>query len=249
MNSSRFLAFYDAVLAIVMTILVLSFNIPDPDSWQNIARMIPGFVCYAASFFWLGLMWISSYMAWGKVEVVSERSLFYMLVSLFFSSFFPFATGLVGQDMNSVVAEVFYGVVVLCITVSNIALTGSINRDHSQPQVDLIYCCMTLVCHSLKENKKRRSQSGKYRPSYGFPDGSEHQKAGCRQSAEEIPDRRFPSLAGRSAISPAMVWNERNWSGVIPSVCRQSMSSTAMTVSSCISGNTASDLDSLSQAM
>ena len=50
MNSSRFLAFYDAVLAIVMTILVLSFNIPDPDSWQNIARMIPGFVCYAASF-------------------------------------------------------------------------------------------------------------------------------------------------------------------------------------------------------
>ena len=55
MNSSRFLAFYDAVLAIVMTILVLSFNIPDPDSWQNIARMIPGFVCYAASFFWLGL--------------------------------------------------------------------------------------------------------------------------------------------------------------------------------------------------
>ena len=26
MNSSRFLAFYDAVLAIVMTILVLSFN-------------------------------------------------------------------------------------------------------------------------------------------------------------------------------------------------------------------------------
>lgn len=139
MNSSRFLAFYDAVLAIVMTILVLSFNIPDPDSWQNIARMIPGFVCYAASFFWLGLMWISSYMAWGKVEVVSERSLFYMLVSLFFSSFFPFATGLVGQDMNSVVAEVFYGVVVLCITVSNNALTGSINRDHSQPVLRTLF--------------------------------------------------------------------------------------------------------------
>lgn len=50
MSSGRFIAFYDAVLAIVITILVLSFDIPDPDSWQNMARMIPEFACYAASF-------------------------------------------------------------------------------------------------------------------------------------------------------------------------------------------------------
>lgn len=139
MNSGRFIAFYDAVLAIVMTILVMSFNIPDPHSWQSLARMIPGFVCYAASFFWLGLMWISSYIAWQKVRVVSQRTLFCMLVSLFFCSFFPFATELAGSDIYSPIAQGFYGMVVLAITFSNIAFTHSINRAHPQPVLGTLF--------------------------------------------------------------------------------------------------------------
>lgn len=84
-------------------------------------------------------MWISSYMAWRQIKVVSERSLFYMLVWLFFSSFFPFATGLVGHDMMSVIAQAFYGGVVICITFANIALTRSINRDHDQPVMRTLF--------------------------------------------------------------------------------------------------------------
>lgn len=104
MNASRFIAFYDAMLAIIMTIIVLSFQLPDPD---DLLSMLPGFITYGVSFFWLGLMWISSYQAWQHVERISSVSLLLMLVSLFFSSFYPFATSLIGKEYTSRVPRSF----------------------------------------------------------------------------------------------------------------------------------------------
>ncbi|MDE5758720.1 MAG: DUF1211 domain-containing protein, partial [Allobaculum sp.] len=51
MNASRFIAFYDAMLAIIMTLVVLEFKVPDP---SHLFRLIPAFICYGISFFWLG---------------------------------------------------------------------------------------------------------------------------------------------------------------------------------------------------
>lgn len=139
MNSDRFIAFYDAMLAIIMTIIVLTFDVPQPDSWKEIEAMIPSFICYAVSFFWIGIMWISSYIAWRKVKRVSPRSLFFMLVSLFASSFFPFATAMIGKGYDSLTAQAFYGIVVFAITGSNILLTRSINQDHPEPVLGALF--------------------------------------------------------------------------------------------------------------
>lgn len=130
MNPSRFIAFYDAVLAIIMTIIVLNLDMPDPGQWSGLLSVISQLFCYAISFFWLGLMWISSYQAWQHIEKVSGRSLFFMLISLFFSSFFPFATSFVAQQFDALPAQVFYGMTTILITLANVVLTYSLNNDH-----------------------------------------------------------------------------------------------------------------------
>lgn len=129
MNASRFFAFYDGVLAIIMTIIVLQFKIPAEVTWHSLMVKIPGFFCYAGSFFWLGQMWISSYIAWQRVTHICSRTLFYMLISLFCSSFFPFAIELVGENIMAKPAQIFYGLVVLFTTLANLLLTNAIHKD------------------------------------------------------------------------------------------------------------------------
>lgn len=136
MNPSRFIAFYDAMLAIIMTLIVLEFDVPDP---THLFRLISGFVCYGISFFWLGIMWISSYTAWQYLERISPRTLLMMLISLFFSSFFPFATTLMIENFNSKEAQLFYVVVALLITFGNYLLTQSINKDHATPVLKSLF--------------------------------------------------------------------------------------------------------------
>ena len=136
MNASRFIAFYDAMLAIIMTLVVLEFKVPDP---SHLFRLIPAFICYGISFFWLGFMWISSYRAWNHLTTVSPRTLFFMLFSLFFSSFFPFSTTLVVENFMNRDAQSLYVIIVLIITLSNYMLTQSINKDHSTPILEALF--------------------------------------------------------------------------------------------------------------
>ncbi len=136
MKASRFIAFYDAMLAIIMTLIVLEFEVPDP---SHLFRLIPAFICYGISFFWLGFMWISSYTAWQHLKQVSPRTLLIMLFSLFFSSFFPFSTTLVVENFMSRDAQSFYVSIVLLITLSNYMLTQSMNKDHSTPVLKALF--------------------------------------------------------------------------------------------------------------
>lgn len=133
MKASRFITFYDGVLAIIMTIIVLRFQIPSEVTWHSLMIKIPGFFCYAGSFFWLGQMWTSSYIAWQDVTQICPRTLFYMLLSLFCCSFFPFAIELVGENVLSRPAQIFYGLDVMLTTFANLLLSSAIRKDLGRP--------------------------------------------------------------------------------------------------------------------
>lgn len=57
MGKERLAAFIDAVLAIIMTILVLELEKPKAMTWAGLWDLRANFFAYALSFFWLGLMW------------------------------------------------------------------------------------------------------------------------------------------------------------------------------------------------
>lgn len=119
MKKERLLAFNDAVLAIIMTILVLELKKPDEITLSGFWALRNNYFAYWLSFFWLGSVWISMHGIWEKVELVSRTVLWWNLIFLFFASFMPYATGLVSTHFNNSLAQAFYGGVVIVVTCVN----------------------------------------------------------------------------------------------------------------------------------
>ena len=89
MSKERLTAFTDAVLAIIMTILVLELNKPEAMTWASVWDLRESFFAYTVSFFWLGTMWVNMHRSWHNVEKINNELVWNSLILLFFSSFSP----------------------------------------------------------------------------------------------------------------------------------------------------------------
>ena len=63
-NKERLIAFTDAVLAIIMTILVLELDKPDEPTLSAFWALRQNFFAYFLSFFWLGSLWMALNTLW-----------------------------------------------------------------------------------------------------------------------------------------------------------------------------------------
>lgn len=122
MSKERLAAFSDAVLAIIMTILVLELDMPKGADMQALLELKKSFFSYALSFFWLGVMWVNLHNSWHHKEKISRSVLWWNIVLLFFSSMVPYSTKYVDIYFMSSTAQAFYGIIVLLVTIANIGL-------------------------------------------------------------------------------------------------------------------------------
>ena len=140
MNKERLAAFMDAVLAIIMTILILELKKPETATLKALWDLKIDFFAYTISFFWLGTMWINLHNEWHKIKYITTSIIWTNVVLLFFSSFFPYVTSFVTSYYNSSVAQGFYGIIVLAVTFCNIIsghLIGKANRNDEKSQESL----------------------------------------------------------------------------------------------------------------
>lgn len=118
MDTDRLAAFIDAVIAIIMTILVLELEKPEHMSWQALWDLRANFFAYILSFVWLGAMWINLHYDWKLVEKTTRKTAWAMMNLLLWTSFLPYATNIMAREFNNSTAQIFYGIIVLAITVS-----------------------------------------------------------------------------------------------------------------------------------
>ena len=140
MNKERLAAFMDAVLAIIMTILILELKKPETATLKALWNLRVDFFAYTLSFFWLGTMWVNLHNEWHKIKYITPSIVWANVVLLFFSSFFPYVTSFVTSYYNSSVAQGFYGIIVLAVTFCNIIsghLIGKANRNDEKSQESL----------------------------------------------------------------------------------------------------------------
>ena len=71
MNKERLAAFMDAVLAIIMTILILELKKPETANLKALWDLRTYFFAYTISFFWLGTMWINLHNEWLKIKYIT----------------------------------------------------------------------------------------------------------------------------------------------------------------------------------
>jgi len=139
LNKERLAAFTDAVLAIIMTILVLELEKPEHISWQGLWDLRVNYFAYALSFFWLGMMWFSHHNAWNQIKKINNSTVIYSLLMLFFASLFPYTTSIVAQNYNNSTAQVLYGIIVLLVSFSNMAISHSLNVANGKKVFKLLY--------------------------------------------------------------------------------------------------------------
>lgn len=119
MTKERLAAFTDAILAIIMTILVLELPKPAELSWTGIWELRMSYLAFAVSFFGLAVMWADWHREWHDVKLIVDKTVWAMIFVLFFMAFVPYITGLLAADIFNPVGQILYGSAVMLITLFN----------------------------------------------------------------------------------------------------------------------------------
>ena len=132
MRSGRVEAFSDAVIAIVMTVMVLELRVPSSTTWEALRHLVPVFLTYVLSFVYLGIYWNNHHHLLQATERVNGAVLWANLHLLFWLSLFPFATGWLGENHVAVLPTVLYGVVLLLAAMAYFVLQSVIVAEQGQ---------------------------------------------------------------------------------------------------------------------
>lgn len=154
-HTSRLEAFSDGIFAIAITLLVLEISVPESDFddlWEGIADQWPSYLAYATSFITIGGLWLAHHGIFRRLASADGVVMRLNILLLMLVAFLPFPTKLVAEAIHLTSAErvavIFYGFVLLLISVVTAALWRYVSRhrDLLEPDVtDEDVTAMTLL--------------------------------------------------------------------------------------------------------
>lgn len=126
MTSGRLEAFSDAVIAIIMTIMVLELVPPDEPTLDALLGLWPVFLAYILSFAMLAVWWNNHHHLLQAAHTVSGRVLWANMLLLFWLSLVPFVTAWMGDTEFASLPMAAYGVVLILAAFSYAFLTRAL---------------------------------------------------------------------------------------------------------------------------
>jgi uncharacterized membrane protein len=126
MGKQRLEAFSDAVLAIIITIMVLEMKVPHGVEVAALGPLIPVFLSYVLSFVFLAIYWNNHHHLLHVTTGVSGTILWANMHLLFWLSLVPFATGWMGEKHFAAVPTALYGMVLLLAAIAYLLLQHAI---------------------------------------------------------------------------------------------------------------------------
>ncbi|MCF6129426.1 TMEM175 family protein [Flavobacterium sp. AS60] len=178
MNKNRLEAFSDGVLAIIITIMVLEFKVPDSVSYEAIRPLLHKFLSYILSFIYVGIYWNNHHHMMHTVKRVNGKILWANLHLLFWLSLIPFATAWIGEHHFAPFPMMFYGFVLLMNGLAYFILQNLIIKQHGND---------SLLSKALGKDYKGKSSPILYLIAILFA-------------------YKFPAIAGGIYIFVALMW-------------------------------------------
>jgi uncharacterized membrane protein len=126
MDKNRLEAFSDAVLAIVMTIMVLELRAPVEANLGSLRDLWPVFGAYVLSFVFLAIYWNNHHHLLAVTHRVNGAVLWANMHLLFWLSLTPFVTSWMGETEFSPSPTAMYGVLLLLDAIAYYILQGRI---------------------------------------------------------------------------------------------------------------------------
>lgn len=113
MNKTRLEAFSDGVLAIIITIMVLEFKLPEGADCNALKPLLAKFLSYVLSFIYVGIYWNNHHHMMHTVKQVNGKILWANLHLLFWLSLIPFVTAWNGENHFAPFPMMLYGIILL----------------------------------------------------------------------------------------------------------------------------------------
>src|SRR3954471_6370508 len=102
-DKRRLEAFIDAIIAIILTILVLELRVPDTEhskslsTQQQVRSLLPSFISYIGSFLLIVGIWIDHHMLFLNLQKLTKRYILLNMIFILFLSLVPFTTAFAGN--------------------------------------------------------------------------------------------------------------------------------------------------------
>lgn len=145
MNSRRIEGFSDAVLAIIITIMVLELNIPEGNKFTDL--QIPLILMYTFSFGVIAVLWNTHHHLLSLVNQVNAKIMWMNNILLFSISLIPFATEWLGENNFSGDTVAFYGIILIFISFTFGVLQAEIfkQRNHKLLRLEVLKSTFSLM--------------------------------------------------------------------------------------------------------
>jgi uncharacterized membrane protein len=118
MGKNRLEAFFDGVVAIIITIMVLEMKVPHGDSIETLSPLVPVMLSYVLSFVYLGIYWNNHHHMLHACREVTGSMLWANLHLLFWLSLVPITTGWMGENHFATLPAAVYGFVLLMAAIA-----------------------------------------------------------------------------------------------------------------------------------
>lgn len=130
MNKQRLETFGDAIIAIVLTILVLKLAQPTSLTLSGFLDIKEGFIAYFISFLIIFNVWYNSHNFFHVLDDVDELTVWMQGFTLFMMSLLPYFTSMVAQNIFSLPAETMYALTLIGIHIFYILTIKAVLRSN-----------------------------------------------------------------------------------------------------------------------
>lgn len=163
MKKNRLEAFSDGVLAIIITIMVLEFSVPNGQTFEDIKPLIPKVLGYLLSFIYLAIYWNNHHHLLHTVKKVNGKILWANMHLLFWLSLIPFSTAWLGESSFANFPMLLYGIILLGCAVAyfilqkcilalegkNSLIARSIGKDYKGKLSNILYLVAIGFAHYI----------------------------------------------------------------------------------------------------
>jgi uncharacterized membrane protein len=115
--------------------MVLELKVPHGDSVKDLWPLLPVFLSYVLSFFYVGIYWNNHHHMLHACTAVTGAILWANLHLLFWLSLFPFTAGWMGENHFTAMPTALYGMVLLMAALAYYLLQRVIIRAQGQDSI------------------------------------------------------------------------------------------------------------------
>jgi uncharacterized membrane protein len=148
-TAHRLAAFSDAVIAVIMTVLVLELKAPDQPAFSALLTLWPTAISYAVSYLFIAIIWINHHHLMRFVGPPTLRLIWINFAHLFPVSFLPFATAWIARTRLASAPVAFYAALFVCVDIAYNIFEGEV----------LARADDTQVSHRARRMARRRSRA------------------------------------------------------------------------------------------